>query len=162
MLNLNRVIKTAAPALLVGLAAAFAAPIVVQADPVKRVFTIAAVEPKGGTTVDKEAFPESTLPAGGGYVIKKPDTTGRWEVSVYVWMPSQIIVNQDDEVTLEFVGINGALHTTVIKGYNKLLAVKRGQTTKVTFRADKAGVFPIECADHRPSMVGELIVLPRQ
>ena len=162
MLNLNRVIKTAAPALLIGLAAAFATPGVVQADPAKRVFTIAAVEPKGGATVDKEAFPEATLPSGGGYILKKPDATGRWETSVYLWMPGQIIVNQDDDVTLEFVGINGAQHTTVIKGYNKSFIVKRGQTTKVAFKADKAGVFPIECASHLPSMVGELIVLPRQ
>jgi plastocyanin len=159
MLNLNRVSKTTIFALLV---AVFAAPIVAQADPVKRFITVAAVEPKGGTNVAQEAFPESTLPAGGGYVLKKPDATGRWEVSAYVWMPNQIIVNQGDEVTMEFVGINGATHTTVIKGYDKAFVVMRGQTTKVTFLADKTGVFPIECAQHRPSMGAELIVLPRR
>jgi len=58
----------------------------------KRFFTIAAVEPKGGTTVDKEPFPEAALPAGGGYLIKKPDQSGRWEVSTYMWQPSQIVV----------------------------------------------------------------------
>ena len=47
-------------------------------------------------------------------MIKQPDQTGRWEVSTYVWMPSQIVVNQGDEVTLEFVGINGAFHPTEI------------------------------------------------
>ena len=65
---------------------------------------------KGGVTVDKEPFPTDALPAGPGYVLNKPDQTGRWEVSVYMWTPSQIIVNQDDDVTLEFVGINGANH----------------------------------------------------
>jgi len=83
-------------------------------------------------------------------------------VSAYVWMPNQIVVNQDDKVTLEFLGINGAYHGTVIKGYDKAFGVMRGQTTKVTFLADKAGVFPIECAQHRPSMGAELIVLPRR
>jgi plastocyanin len=159
MLSLYRLSKTAVSALL---AAVFAAPMVTQADPVQRFFTVAAVEPKGGTTVDKEPFPDASLPTGGGYILKKPDATGRWEVSAYVWMPSQIIVNQGDEVTLDFVGINGAHHGTVIRGYDKAFVVKRGQTTRVTFLANKAGVFPIECAQHQPSMGGELIVLPRQ
>ena len=159
MLSLSRLSRTAVSALL---AAVFAAPVIAQADPVKRFFTVAAVEPKGGTTVAQEAFPDSTLPTGGGYILKKPDATGRWEVSAYVWMPNQIIVNQGDEVTLEFVGINGAYHGTVIKGYDKAFVVKRGLTTRVAFLADKAGVFPIECAQHQPSMGGELIVLPRQ
>ena len=67
----------------------------------QRFFTIAAVEPKGGTTADKEPFPTVALPEGGGYVIKKPDQTGRWEVSAYVWQPSQIIVTEGDDVTLD-------------------------------------------------------------
>ena len=36
------------------------------------------------------------------------EKTRRWEVSAYIWQPSQIIVNEGDEVTLEFVGINGS------------------------------------------------------
>ena len=69
-----------------------------QAQAEKRTFTVAAVEMKGGVTVDKEPFPTDALPAGAGYVLNKPDQTGRWEVSVYMWTPSQIIVNQDDDV----------------------------------------------------------------
>jgi hypothetical protein len=45
---------------------------------------VAAVEMKGGVTVDKEPFPTDALPAGPGYVLNKPDQTGRWEVSVYM------------------------------------------------------------------------------
>lgn len=127
----------------------------------KRHIVVAAVEPKGGVTVDKEAFPAQALPAGPGYILKRPDQTGRWEVSAYVWMPSQIIVNQGDDVTLEFVGINGAAHPATITGYNKSFTVIRGEVTKVSFKADKAGVFAIECPAHHPSMRGELIVLPR-
>jgi plastocyanin len=144
------------------MAAALVTPTETQADSGKRFFTIAAVEPKGGATTDKEPFPETTLPGGGGYILKKPDATGRWEVSTYLWMPGQIIVNQGDEVALEFIGINGAKHATVIQGYDRSFVVERGQTTKVTFKADKAGVFAITCATHQPSMVGELIVLPRR
>jgi plastocyanin len=128
----------------------------------QRFFTIAAVEPKGGTTADKEPFPAAALPEGGGYVIKKPDQTGRWEVSAYVWQPSQIIVTEGDDVTLEFIGINGAEHPTTIVGYDKTLVLKRGHVVRLEFKADKPGTFPIVCSHHKPSMVGELIVLAKK
>ncbi|MBI5649791.1 MAG: cupredoxin domain-containing protein [Chloroflexi bacterium] len=127
----------------------------------KRTITMTAVEPKGGVVVAQEAFPKDALPAGGGYLLKAPDKDGRWEVSAYRWDPNQVIVNQGDEVTLEILGINGAEHPSVIEGYNVTFNVKRGQVSKVTFKADKAGVFKINCGSHQPSMVGELIVLPR-
>jgi hypothetical protein len=117
----------------------------------KRFFTIAAVEPKGGTTIDKEPFPAAALPDGKGYMIRKPDHTGRWEVSTYVWQPSQIIVSEGDDVTLEFIGINGAEHPTTIVGYDKTLVLKRGHVVRIEFKAE-----------HHPSMVGELIVMPRR
>jgi hypothetical protein len=117
---------------------------------------------KGGVTADKEPFPTDALPAGAGYVLNKPDQTGRWEVSVYMWTPSQIIVNQDDDVTLEFVGINGANHPTTIAGYDKSFVLKRGQVTKINFKADKAGLFAIQCGTHKPTMAAELVVLPRK
>ena len=121
----------------------------------KRFFTILAIEPKGGTTTDKEPFPATALPPGGGYVLTPPnEKTGRWEVSAYVWHPAQIIVNEGDEVTLEFVGINGASHPTTIAAFGKTFTVKRGHAHRVTFKADKAGVFPITCSTHEPSMSG--------
>jgi heme/copper-type cytochrome/quinol oxidase subunit 2 len=128
--------------------------------PGKRHITIAAVEPKGGVTVDQELFP-ATVPAGGGYVLKKPDASGRWEVSAYRWDPNQIIVNEGDDVTLEIVGINGAMHPGMIEGYNVAFEVKRGHVTMVNFKADKPGVFRITCHSHGPSMMGELIVMKR-
>ena len=129
----------------------------------KRFFTILAVEPKGGTTTDKEPFPGAPLPAGKGYVLTQPDEkTTRWEVSAYVWLPSQIIVNEGDEVTLDFVGINGASHATTIAAFGQTFTVKRGQATRVTFKADKVGIFGIVCSTHEPSMSGELIVMPKR
>ena len=38
----------------------------------------------------------------------------------------------------------------------------RGQAHRVTFTADKVGIFGIECSTHRPSMSGELIVMPKR
>src|SRR5688500_11969924 len=103
--------------------------------PERRFFTVAAVEPKGGVGVAQEPFPTEPLPAGGGYVIRQPDQSGRWEVSTYVWMPSQIFVNQGDHVTLEFVGINGGSHPTEIKGLGKAFTLKRGHVHRMEFQA---------------------------
>jgi plastocyanin len=129
--------------------------------PNKRLFTIAAVEPRGGTNVAQEPFPVDPLPSGGGYVAKQPDQTGRWEVSVYVWMPSQLVVNQGDDVTIEFVGINGAAHPTDIRGIGKAFTLKRGQVVRIEFKADQPGIYPVICSTHQPSMRAEIIVLPR-
>lgn len=129
----------------------------------KRFFTVLAVEPKGGATVEKEPFPSSTLPEGGGYVRTQPDAkTSRWEVSAYVWQPSQIVVSEGDEVTLEFVGINGAAHPTSIAAFGQTFIVNRGQAHRITFTADKAGILGIVCGTHKPSMSGELIVMPKR
>lgn len=131
-------------------------------EPQKRSFTVLAIEPKGGTTTDKEPFPSAALPAGGGYVMTPPDDKTRWELSAYVWLPAQIIVNQGDEVTLTFVGINGASHPTIIEALGHSFTVKRGEAHRITFTADKAGIFGITCSTHKPSMSGELIVMPRR
>jgi hypothetical protein len=155
-------IKASAAAGLLSLIAALMAGSAGPADAagMKRTITMVAIEPKGGTTVDREPFPSTPLPEGKGYALQPPDADGRWEVSTYRWDPSQIIVNQGDEVTLEILGVNGAEHPTVIDGYDLGFTVKRGQLTTVTFTADKAGVFEFRCGVHQPSMAGELIVLP--
>ncbi|MBI2081281.1 MAG: cupredoxin domain-containing protein [candidate division NC10 bacterium] len=128
----------------------------------ERVIFMAAVEPKGGVTVDKEPHPASPLPTGGGYVLKAPDPSGRWEVSAYQWSPATIVVQQGDRVTLEIVGINGAKHTGTIERYATTpFTVKRGQLTRVSFTADAPGVFRIYCDEHKPTMEGTLVVLPR-
>lgn len=127
----------------------------------ERVIYIAAIEPKGGTTVDKEPYPPAELPKGGGYVKKPPDATGRWEVSVYQFSPATVMVKQGERVTLEIVGINGDKHTVHIDKYvPHHFEVKRGEISRVRFMADTAGIFKIHCKEHEPSMVGNLVVLP--
>lgn len=127
----------------------------------KRHIIVTAVEPKGGANVDKEPFPVP-LPEGGGYVLKKPNEEGRWEVAVYVFEPRQIFVDEGDEVTLEFVGINGASHPTTIEAYGQVFELKRGHINRVTFTADKPGRHSIVCSAHLPTMVSELIVNPKK
>lgn len=129
----------------------------------ERVIYMAAIEPKGGTTVDQEPFPAGELPQGGGYVKKAPDAaTGRWEVSVYQFSPAMVVVKQGERVTLEIVGINGAKHTVHVEKYHPEHAlVTRGEITRVQFTADTPGIFKIHCKEHEPSMEGTLVVLPR-
>lgn len=129
--------------------------------PTERVFYLAAVEPKGSASVSKEAFPAQNLPPGGGYILKEPDKDGNWVVETYIWQPAYLVVYQGDKVTLNFLGVNGASHTTEIEGYNKQFVVKRGELTTVSFTADKAGTFRISCKTHQPSMEGSILVLPR-
>jgi plastocyanin len=158
-MSLKRLAETAALALF-GVAALATAAGMARAE--SRTFTIAAIEPKGGASVDKEPFPTDPVPPGAGYSLNKPDQNGRWEIEVYLFVPSQVIVNQDDDVTLDFVGVNGVNHPTTIAGYDKTFVLKRGQVTRVSFKADKAGTFAIVCGTHSPSMRAELVVLPRK
>jgi plastocyanin len=135
---------------------------VVAADAEERTVYMAAVELKGATTVDKEPFPAGALPPGAGYVKKAPDATGRWEVSVYQFAPATVVVQQGDRVTLEIIGINGAIHNVHIDRFHPdHVAVKRGQIARVRFTADAPGLYRIHCLEHPPSMVGYLVVLPR-
>ncbi len=132
-----------------------------SSQPAERTVYMAAIEPKGGVTVDKEPFPAVALPDGGGYVLKEPDDTGRWEVSTYRWDPGFVVVNQGDIVTLEMIGINGKEHPFTLEGYDVSGVVRRGEVTSVTFTADEAGTFRFFCSVHQPSMQGELVVLAR-
>jgi hypothetical protein len=126
----------------------------------ERTIYLAAIEPKGSTTVDKEPFPADPLPPGGGYALKDPDDTGTWTVETYRWLPGEITVVEGDKVTLEILGVNGDSHPTVLEGYDLAFDVKRGQLTNVTFVADKPGIFRFVCSVHTPSMTGTLVVLP--
>ena len=57
----------------------------------------------------------------------------------------------------QFLSFHAATYNTF-----KAFVLKRGTVTRVSFVADKVGVFPIECSTHRPSMTAEIIVLPRK
>lgn len=129
--------------------------------PRERTIYMAAIEPKGSTTVDQEAFPAVELPAGGGYGLKPPDGSGKWVVETYRYTPGTVVVNQGDTVTLEIAGINGKEHPFYLEGYDVKGVVKRGEVTRVTFNADKAGIFKLVCEIHRPTMQADIVVLKR-
>ena len=131
------------------------------APPQERTIYMAAIEPKGGTTVDKEPFPAQSLPSGAGYGLKAPDETGRWQVETYRFDPGTVVVNEGDIVTLEIVGINGKEHPITLEGYGLSTVLKRGEVQRLTFLADKPGIFRVMCDTHKPSMEAALVVLKR-
>lgn len=126
-----------------------------------RTFYINAVEPKGTANIAKEPFPDSTLPAGEGYELKKPDEQGNWVIETYVFDPSVIVVYEGDQVTLNILGVNGKVHAISVKGYVDEFELHRGELKSVTFTADKAGTIEFICSIHQPTMHGQIIVLPR-
>jgi hypothetical protein len=128
-----------------------------EATGAKRVIYMTAVEYKGSTS--SEPFPSAEPPSGGGYALKPPDGTGKWETSTYRWDPGTVIVNQGDEVEMHIWGVNGAQHPAFIDEYVPEFTVTRGKLTVLTFTANKAGTFRIHCNAHQPSMESQLVVL---
>ena len=128
----------------------------------ERTIYMSAIEYKGTATAEKEPFPSTALPAGGGYGLTNLKTTpASWQVNAYAWAPDTITVVEGDKVTLNIVGINGGSgHPSSIEGHVEKFDIKRGQVTTVSFTAGKPGIYKITCGAHAPNMVGHMVVLP--
>jgi len=116
--------------------------------------------PTGPDPAPPEKFPNSTIPAGGGVKLTPPDKTGAWKFRVFTFEPSQIVVNQGDKVTLHFADVQGAHYTIAVDGVGSF-PISRGQIHTVSFTADKVGIINYWSPDHMPSVVGQIVVLPR-
>ncbi len=107
-----------------------------------------------------EKFPTAKLPAGAGLVLRPPNKVGAWDMRAFTFAPDQIVVNQGDTVTLHFLGVQGPHHVITVDGVGTF-PLDRGQIHTVTFTADKPGTITYWCHVHPPSMVGEILVLPK-
>lgn len=109
-----------------------------------------------------EAFPSEKLPDGRGLRLTEPDKHGAWKMRAFAFIPSQIVVNQDDNVRLNFVGVQGRTHTIHVEGegVDENFTLTRGHTKTVNIEATEAGTIHIECYDHEPAMRAEVVVLP--
>jgi plastocyanin len=119
---------------------------------------------KGGMDHKPEPFPEdSSLPAGAGLQLSKPDADGNWRMRAFAFEPSQIVVKEGEPIRLNFVGVQGMSHTIHVEGegVDEKFTLKRGYLHTVDFTPTKPGVVEIECYDHQPSMNGEIVVLAR-
>lgn len=126
----------------------------------RRTVWVAAVEFKGTADAGKEPFPAEEPPPGQGIRLMPP-RRGKWETEAYRWDPGLIVAYQGDELDLHFWGVNGDVHPAEIEGYGQRFTVRRGRLTRVRLVADKVGLFRIVCHTHAPSMVSQLLVLPR-
>jgi plastocyanin len=116
--------------------------------------------PTGPDPAPPEKFPNSTIPAGGGVKLTPPDKTGAWKFRVFTFEPSQIVVNQGDKVTLHFADVQGAHYIIALDGIGSF-PISRGQIHTVSFAADRVGIINYWSPDHMPSVVGQIVVLPR-
>ena len=133
----------------------------------QKTFYIATVHLDGITSTNKtadhpaEPYPTSELPSGGGFVIKKIDDKGGWKVRQFMFAPSQVIIHQGDQVTLNFVDVQGPEHMITVDGIAPEFDIHRGEMKTITFTADKVGTISFWCSMHQPNMRGEIVVLPR-
>jgi hypothetical protein len=107
-----------------------------------------------------EAFPNTTLPAGPGLVLRPPNKVGAWDMRAFTFAPDQIVVNQGDTVTLHFLGVQGPHHVITVEGVGTF-PLDRGHIHTVSFIADKPGSIMYWCSVHVPNMVGEILVLSK-
>ena len=134
----------------------------------QKTFYIATVHLDGITSAypasdhPSEPYPtNSTLPPGGGLVLKKLDNIGGWKIRQYMFAPSVIVVNQGDQVTLNFVDVQGPEHMITVDGISPQFDIHRGEMKTVTFTANNTGTIDFWCSMHEPNMRGEIVVLPR-
>jgi len=83
----------------------------------------------------------------------------RIEASSFQFMPGQIHINPNDEVTVELVSLD-VVHGLSLDGYDFELKADPGKTATATFVADKSGVFrfrcSVACGNLHPFMIGKL------
>jgi heme/copper-type cytochrome/quinol oxidase subunit 2 len=89
----------------------------------------------------------------------------RIEASSFQFMPGQIHINPNDEVTVELVSLD-VVHGLSLDGYEFELKADPGKTATASFVADKSGVFrfrcSVACGNLHPFMIGKLQIGPNQ
>lgn len=133
-----------------------------------RDFYIQTVHIDGRTNINgdgnhkPEPFPDVSMPEGRGLQLTEPNDYGEWRMRAFTFLPSQIIVNQGDDIRLHFVGVQGASHTIEVEGIgiDSEFTLTRGHLETVEITSVKPGLIHIECYDHEPNMRAEVIVLP--
>lgn len=98
------------------------------------------------------------LPAKGGPPTAR---TVRVEASQFQYDPGIVAVNAGDTVTLEVVAAD-VVHGLYLDGYDLEVTADPGQTARLTFVADRVGVFrfrcSVSCGAMHPFMIGKLSV----
>ena len=93
--------------------------------------------------------------------VTAKERTFRIEAKQFAYSPSEVRVNPGDQVTIELVSTD-VVHGLYIDGYGVSVEADPGQTTTITFVADKPGSFRfrcnITCGAMHPFMIGKFTV----
>jgi uncharacterized cupredoxin-like copper-binding protein len=78
---------------------------------------------------------------------------------VYAFSPSTLVAVEGDTIQFTFINPEDDVHSFVLPDF--AVSLPAGQTTRATYVATHAGVFPFVCAipSHLPMMSGQLVVL---
>ena len=80
-----------------------------------------------------------------------------------VWTPATLVVKKGTLVKLKLINnvpSDPNQHGFAIPAYNIAEVVTRGEPKTLEFKADKDGIFPINCQLHPAHVGGQLVVLP--
>jgi plastocyanin len=98
------------------------------------------------------------LPAG---FATSSERTFHIQASRFQYSPAVLRVNPGDRVTIELEAAD-VVHGLSIDGYNLEMTADPGQTARLTFLADRPGVFrfrcSVACGNMHPFMIGKLYV----
>jgi len=76
------------------------------------------------------------------------------------WVPGTIIAKKGDEVEVTLINkAPSGVHGFTIPEFNVKVAVEKGKTEVVKFKAAKAGIFQFKCHLHPAHIGGQLLVL---
>jgi nitrosocyanin len=78
---------------------------------------------------------------------------------VKIWEPTSVTAKKGDSVTLKLINKLDKEHGFSIEAYGIKQVVDGNKAETVSFKADKAGIFPIKCHLHPPHVAGQLVVL---
>lgn len=99
-----------------------------------------------------------TRPAGAGEItltvvnIETPQ-------GVKIWEPPSVVAKKGDTVTLKLINRHADEHGYEITAYGIKEVVDGNKSKDLSFKTDKAGIFPIKCHLHPAHVVGQLVVL---
>lgn len=134
------------------------------------VFDVNVIEIKGATDgIEAPGVDPESL--SSGYRFKPPgeydtDNHHKWQVSSYMFSPSELVVAQGSAVTLRTFVLNGDEHVSWLvapDGSNvpgTEFTLNRGRQYEIEFIADQVGYYTWECANHSPTMSAKILVLP--
>ena len=72
-----------------------------------------------------------------------------------------MVTKKGDNVTIHYYNPAQEKHNFVLLNpYNITKDLPGDQHAKISFTADKEGIFQYECTYHMPTMTGQLLVLP--